>query len=67
MTARRFLFSFTTIFAITFVVIAIVSFLYSLILHGAGTIDWGRAVGLAIVLGIILSWMAIRERKRKGG
>ena len=54
---------FVTTFVVTLVVVAIVTFLYSLIAHGAGTIDWERAFGLAIALGIVLPWMRARERK----
>ena len=60
---------FVTTFAVTLVVMAIVTFLYSLIVHGAGVIDWersfGLAIGLAIALGIVLPWMRSREGKGK--
>lgn len=58
---------FVVIFAVTLVVVATVTFLYSLIVHGSGTIDWersfGLAISLAIALGIVLPWMRARERK----
>lgn len=39
---------------VTFVVAAAVTGLYSLAAHGAGTVDWGTAVRLAVILGIVL-------------
>ena len=52
-------------FGLTLVVAVIVTFLYSLIVHGAGTIDWEVSFRLAIVLGIALPWMRARESKGK--
>ena len=39
---------------ITFVVAAFVTYLYSLIAHGAGRIDWETAFQLGLVIGIVL-------------
>jgi hypothetical protein len=49
---------------LTFVVSAIVTFLYSLIVHSAGAIDWETAFRFAIILGIILTWMNVQEKKK---
>jgi hypothetical protein len=65
MNIRKFLVSFTTMFAITFVVSAIVSFLWNLIVHGTSTVEWETSFRLAIILGIVLSWMIAREDKKK--
>ena len=54
MSIKRALIGFVTTFALILVVAAIVSYLYSLIAHGAGTIDWGTSFRLAIILGIVL-------------
>ena len=65
MNIKKLLISFVTIFAVTLVVAAIVTFLYSLIVHGAGTIDWETSFRLAIILGIALSVIrTIRIRKK---
>ena len=69
MNLKESLIVFVTTFAVTLVVMAIVTFLYSLIVHGAGTIAWersfGLAIGLAIALGIVLPWTRAREGKEK--
>ena len=39
---------------ITFVVAVVVTYLYSLIAHGAGAIEWGTAFQLALIFGIVL-------------
>lgn len=54
MTAGPYLRSFFVIFVLVFVVTAAVSFLYSLIVHGSGQADWGSAIRMGIILGIIL-------------
>ncbi len=54
MNIKKLLISFVTIFGVTLVVAAIVTFLYSLTVHGAGTIDWETSFRLAIILGIVL-------------
>ena len=65
MNIKKLLISFVTIFAVTLVVAAIVTFLYSLIIHGAGTIDWETSFPLAIILGIALPIVrAMRSRKK---
>ena len=69
MNVKESLIVFAIMFAVTLVVHAIVTFLYSLIAHGAGTIDWGRSLGLAIslaiALGIAIPWTRARESKEK--
>ena len=44
-----FLRDFAIIFAITFIVSAIVSWFYGLIVHGHGTIDWGVPIRFGII------------------
>jgi hypothetical protein len=44
-----------------FVVGAGVTYLYSLIFHGTGSVDWGAALRLGIMLGIILSYTSIQR------
>lgn len=51
---KRVAFAFVIVAPITLVVAAIVSLLYSLIVHGTGAIDWGSAIRLAIILGIVI-------------
>ncbi len=65
MNIKKMLIDFVITFIVALVISAIVSFLYSLIVHGAGTVDWGSAFRMAIILGIILPWFNERERKAK--
>lgn len=62
---KDFFISFITLFAITLVVAAIVSFFYSLIVHDAGVIDWEMAFRMAIILGIVLPFTRALERRKK--
>jgi len=39
---------------VTFVVAAAVTYLYSLVAHGSGFVNWETAFTLAIILGIVL-------------
>ncbi len=54
-------------FALTFIVVLVVSivvtFLYSLIAHGEGVVDWETAFRLAIILAIVLPWVHLRQRR----
>ena len=65
MNIKRILINFVVVFALTLVVSAIVTFLWNLIRHGVGTIDWGTAFRLAIIIGILLTWIKVREKKEK--
>lgn len=61
MNALRSVREFALFFALTFVVTAAVSFLWSLVAHGSGIVDWGSAVRLGIILGVVLAWRHARE------
>lgn len=56
--------TFLLIGAITFVVSLVVSYLYSLIAHGAGVWDLAHSIRMAIILGIVLSWMETRSKTK---
>ena len=58
-----FLRDFAITFAIVLVVSVIVSYFYSLIAHGAGSIDWETSVRFALIFGIVFP--AIREIERR--
>lgn len=64
MTVMSFLKSFVIILVLVFVVAAAVSFLYGLIVHRSGHVDWESAIRLGIILGIILPFVGKFERKR---
>ena len=65
MNIKELFIGFVTVFAVTLVVAAIVSYLWSLIAHGAGVFDWETSFRFAVIFGIIFSWMDARERKKK--
>jgi hypothetical protein len=50
---------------VTFVVAAVVTYLYSLIAHGSGLVNWDTAFHLAIILGIVLPLTRARVDGRK--
>ncbi len=56
--------SFIIIFILVFVAAAVVSFLYSLIVHGSGQVDWGSAIRLGIILGVALPLVGRLEGKK---
>ena len=56
---------FILVFIVTFIVSSLVSFIYSLIVHSQGEFDWATAFRLAVIFGIIFSWLHFRERKRR--
>ncbi|MEW6512327.1 MAG: hypothetical protein AB1428_15365 [Bacteroidota bacterium] len=59
---------FATDFVLTFVIVLVVSiiatYLYGLIAHGQGYVEWETAIRLAIILGIVLPWLHPREHKQ---
>lgn len=63
MKVKSFFRSFVIVFAICFVVTAIVSYLYSLIAHGAGTVDWEVAFRMGVILGIVIPLIPLLEKK----
>ncbi len=54
MNTRQFLLDVAITIPITFIVATAVTYLYSLIAHGSGTVNWDTAFVLAIILGIVL-------------
>ena len=55
--------AFIQILVLVFVVTCVVTYLWNLIAHGSGAIDWGTAVRLGIILGVVLTWVNTRSRK----
>jgi len=54
---------FVTVFAVTLVTAAIVTFLWNIIMHAEGIIDWETSFLFAILFGIIQTWVKSREIK----
>jgi hypothetical protein len=64
MNITKYAIDFAVTFAVVLVVSVTVTFLYSLIVHGSGVIDWETSFRLAIILGIALPWIHQREKKQ---
>ncbi len=62
MKIKRILLNFLVFFAITFGVSAIVNFLWNLIFHGTASVAWEMSFRLAIILGIVLTWIQKKEK-----
>ena len=65
MDIKKLLRIFIGIFVLALVVLVITTYLYSLIVHGTGIIDWERSFLFAITLGVILTWIETKESKQK--
>jgi len=65
MNLKKLLLIFVGIFALAFVVLVITTYLYSLIVHGTGIIDWETSFLFAITLGVVLTWIETKENKQK--
>ena len=63
MNIKKLLIDFLTTFVVVLVVSAIVTFLYSLIVHGSSDVDWDTSFRFAIILGIALPLLKSREGK----
>ena len=65
MKIKNLLIGFVTIFAVTLLVAAIVTYLWNMIRHGQSAVDWETSFRLAIILGIALPVArAITSRKK---
>lgn len=65
MNLKKYLVELAIVFAVTLVVSVAVTFLWSLIVHGAGTVDWETSFRFAILFGILFPWFETRRGKEK--
>ena len=65
MNIKRLLIDFVSSFLLVLVVVSIVTYLWSLIFHAAGAVDWETSFRLAIIFGIVLPWIKARDRKQQ--
>ena len=65
MKIKEFLIRFVIVFAVVFVVNAIVVYLWNLIVHGEGAFNWGLSLTLAVILGIVLPIIRTMTSKEK--
>jgi len=64
MTLKNYLFDCALFFVVVLMVAAVVTYLWELIFHGSGQVDWATAFRLAIILGVVLPWVKARTRKQ---
>jgi hypothetical protein len=65
MNIKKLAVEFITVFAAALVTTLIVTFLWNIIWHGEGTIDWETSFRFAVIFGIILTWEKSREIKEE--
>lgn len=65
MKIKKLVVEFITVFLVTLVTVALVTFLWNLIGHGKSIIEWETTFRFAIIFGIILTWVKSREIKEK--
>ena len=65
MNGKKLIKEFVTVFTVTLVTTALVTFLWNIIGHGTGAIDWETSFRFAVIFGIILTWAKSRETKEK--
>jgi len=64
MSIKQIIVNFLIVSALTFVVASAVSYLYSLVLHSNGVVDWGSAIRLGIILGFVITWVESKNKKQ---
>jgi len=65
MNSKKLVIEFGTVFAVTLVTAALVTFLWNIVGHGTGIIDWETSFRFAVIFGIILTWAKSRETREK--
>jgi hypothetical protein len=65
MNIKKLVVEFVSVFAVSLVTVALVTFLWNLIGHGANAVDWETSFRFAIIFGILLTWVKSRETKEK--
>ena len=65
MNIKKLAVEFGTIFAVTLVTVALVTFLWNIIGHGQSAVDWETSFRFATIFGIFLIWVKSRETKEK--
>jgi hypothetical protein len=65
MNINKLLVEFGTVFAVSLVTAAVVTFLWNLIGHDETSVDWELSFLFAIMFGIILTWIKSRDAKAK--
>ncbi len=64
MSHKDFVKSFFTLSALSLVASAAVSYLYNLLIHGAGFVDWQTSFRFSILFGLVLTWIRNSRGKK---
>ena len=64
-TKKKLSIRFLTVFTITWGITAMVTFLWNLIGHGEGSVDWETSFRFAVIFGVILTWVKSWEIRKK--
>ncbi len=62
---KAILVQFIIMFLLVLVVGSLVTFLWNLIFHGVGQFEWETSFRMAIIFGIVFTWIMVQERKKK--
>ncbi|MBI5932513.1 MAG: hypothetical protein HY867_02305 [Chloroflexi bacterium] len=65
MNIKALLVEFKTVFTVTFITVALVTFLWNLIGHGQSVVDWETSFRFATIFGVILTWVKSREARNQ--
>ncbi len=65
MNIKSLLIDFVSTFLVALVVTSIVTYLWNLIFHAAGAVDWETSFRFAILFGIMFLWINARVRKEQ--
>jgi hypothetical protein len=65
MNFRSWLIDFVRSFLLVLVVASVITYLWNLVFHASGAVDWETSFQLAIILGIVLSSEMGRERRQR--
>lgn len=63
MNIKKLVVNFGTVFAVTLVTVALVTFLWNFIGHGESAEDWETSFRFLVIFGVILTWVRSRETK----
>ena len=58
---KRIIGGFVLVFVVAFIASALVTLVWNLIADGSATVDWGHSVRLAIIFGVLLTWLDRRK------
>lgn len=64
MSHKDFVKSFFTLSVLSFITSAAVLYLYNLLMHGAGFVDWQTSFRFSILFGLVLTWIRNSRGKK---